>query len=448
MDAGGGEPPRLAAVRGGERITVFLFLALLGLFSGPAVESALAAGPEPALVLRECFADFRAGPCQAAPHPSLELAADVAVSPEGRSVYVAAMHRELPALGSNAITEFTREADGKLRPTGCLTFAGGRGCRAARIPLEGVRRLVVTPDGRDVYALADDGIAEFARAAGGRLRPIGCLAFDTEGRGTARCKHPEGGFETDMIGLAISPDGADLYVTAGNYVARSATDKFVSRLFEFARRPDGTLATIGCLGPAGRSRCAKIGTSELRAPVVTADGRALYAVDDESLLRFPRSEDGRLGRPECVLGRRAGCAQTQGAPAPSYYSVALSADGSRLYLGTTQVTVAYSVSPDGTLTKLASRKVPSYTLALAPDGSRLYGADSTGVNTFVTAEGTLSPSGAEYPMEGAEGIAVTTDGSALLVPSWWDSTLLVLTPNPKVSAAAARPGPAGDPAAS
>lgn len=413
---------------------VILFLGLLALFSGPAAESASAAGPEPSLVLSECFANFKAGPCQASPHPSLELAEGVAVSDDGRSVYVASSHREGPDLGSNAITEFTREADGKLRPTGCLTLAGGRGCRAARIPLEGARRLVVTPDGRDVYALADDGIAEFARGADGRLRPVGCLAFDTEGRGTSRCKHPEGGFETDMIGLAISPDGADLYVTAGNYVARSATGKFVSRLFEFARRPDGTLATIGCLGPAGRSRCAKIGTSELRAPVVSADGRALYAVDDESLLRFPRSEDGRLGRPECVLGRRGGCTQTQGAPAPSYYSVALSADGSRLYLGTTQVTVAYSVSPDGTLIKLASRKVPSYNLALAPDGTRLYGADSTGITTFATAEGTLSQVDAPYLVEGAEGIAVTPDGSALLVPSWWDSALLVLSPNPKESA--------------
>jgi DNA-binding beta-propeller fold protein YncE len=404
-----------------------LLLALPALSTWPAVESAPAAGPEPALVLRECFADMAAGSCQAAPHPSLELAAGVALSPGGRSVYVAAMHRELPALGSNAITEFTRDAEGKLHPTGCLTFAGGRRCRAARIPLEGVRRLVVTPDGRDVYALADDGIAEFARAADGRLRPIGCLAFDTEGPGTSRCMHPEGGFETDMIGLAIGPDGADLYVTAGNYVVRSATDKFVSRLFEFSRRPDGTLATTGCLGPTPGSRCLKIGTSELREPVVSGDGRALYAVEADSLLRFPRWSDGLLGRPECVLGRAARCAQTDGAPAPSYTSVAVSADGSRLYLGTTKATIAYSVSPQGDLTKLASRQTPSYTLALSPDGSRLYGDDSTGVNTFVTAEGGLSAGGPPFSVEGAEGLAVAPDGSTVLVASWWQSDLLVLS---------------------
>jgi DNA-binding beta-propeller fold protein YncE len=422
----------VASPRASLTIAFLAFLVLSAgpaLLGGPAVGSASAAGPEPTLVLRECFADWHSGTCREVSHPSLELAEGVAVSDDGRSVYVAASHREGPALGSNAITEFTRDVEGKLHPTGCLTFAGGRGCRAVGIPLEGVRRLVVTPDGRDVYALADDGIAEFSRAAGGRLRPIGCLAFDTEGRGTSRCKHPEGGFETDMSGLAISPDGADLYVTAGNYVVRSGTGKFVSRLFEFARRPDGTLATIGCLGPAGRSRCAKIGVSELRAPLVTADGRALYAVDDESLLRFPRSEDGRLGRPECVLGRRAGCAQTQGAPAPSYYSVALSADGSLLYLGTTQVTIVYSVSSDGTLTKLASQRVPSYTLALTPDGTRLFGTDSEGVNAFLTAEGGLSRNGATYADEGAEGLAVTPDGSTLLVASWFGSDLIALTPS-------------------
>jgi DNA-binding beta-propeller fold protein YncE len=342
------------------------------------------------------------------------------------------MHRELPALGSNAITEFTRGVDGRLHPTGCLTFAGGRGCRAARVPLEGVRRLVVSPDGRDLYALADDGIAELARGEGGRLRPIGCVAFDTEGPGTSRCRHPEGGFETDMIGLALSPDGADLYVTAGNYVAASATDKFVSRLFEFSRRPDGTLATIGCLGPTRRSRCAKIGTSELRGPVVTADGAALYAVDDESLLRFPRSADGSLGKPECVLGRSRRCDPTQGRPpTPSYMTVALSPDGSHLYLGTTQATIAYSLSPAGTLTRLASQRIPSYRLALTPDGSRLYSTDSTGITTFATGESTLSQTGTPYPVTGAEGIAVTPDGSDLLVASWWQSDLLVLSPNTK-----------------
>ncbi|HEX4305080.1 MAG TPA: hypothetical protein VHZ54_03510 [Solirubrobacterales bacterium] len=408
-----------------------LFLILLALFAGPVAKSAGGGGPEPALVALECFADTAADPCQGVPHPSLELAAGVAVSPDGRSVYVAASEEEPAGLGSDAITEFTRDTDGQLHPTGCLTFSGGRGCRAGRIPLEGVRRLVVTADGRNVYALADDGIAEFARGGAGRLRPIGCLAFDTEGPGTSRCKHPEGGFETDMIGLAASPDGDDLYVSAGNYVARSAADKFVGRLFEFSRRPDGTLATIGCLGPTPRSRCLKIGTGELREPVVTDDGRALYAVEDDSLLRFPRWREGLLGRPECVLGHSSRCARSQGAPAPSYRSVAVSADGSSLYLGTTKETIAYSVSPDGALTRIASRRIPSYALALAPDGSRLYGTASTGITTFVTGEGTLSPSGTPFPVTGAEGIAVTPDGSALLVASWWQSDLLVLSPNTK-----------------
>jgi DNA-binding beta-propeller fold protein YncE len=418
-------------VRARDKLTAIGLVAVTALLACPFVAAAPGAEPEPAFVGRECFDYAVGGPCKKTPHSSLELAADVAVSADGRSVYVAAMHRELPALGSNAITEFTRAADGTLRPTGCLTFAGARGCRAARIPLEGVRRLVVTPDGRDLYALADDGIAEFARAASGRLRPIGCLAFDTEGVGTRRCKHPEHGFETDMTDLTLSPDGADLYVAGGNFVAASADDAFVSRLFEFRRRPDGTLATIGCLGPTRRSRCAKIGDSELRSPVVSADGKALYAVDDESLLRFPRSIDGSLGAPECVLGVAKRCPPTQAAPRPSYYSLALSADGSRLYLGTTQATIAYSVSPGGPLTKLASQKVPSYDLALAPDGSDLYGTDSEGATAFAAGESTLAPSGAPFPLEGAEGLAVTPDGSELLVASWWQSDLLVLTPNTK-----------------
>jgi DNA-binding beta-propeller fold protein YncE len=417
--------------------SALVVLAVLAFLVGPAGEAAAApagssstVASEPGLVLRECFADWKSGACQVVTHPSLELASGVVVSPDGSSVYVAAMHRELPALGSNAITEFSRTESGRLRPVGCLTFAGGRRCRAARVPLEGVRRLAVAPDGRNVYALADDGIAEFARAPSGRLRPIGCLAFDREGPGTSRCKHPDGGLETDMSGLVLSPDGHELYVTAGNYLPRGGGDKFVGRMLQFRRRADGTLAPIGCFRVTHDRSCLDVGTRDLGEPVMTADGTALYAVEDNAVLRFTRWPDGFLSRPECVIGHAPRCAQTEGVPAPGFSAVAVSGDGGRLYLGTTRSITAYTVAEGGLPTREATLPSPGYTLALSPDGSRLYGTDSSGVDVFEAGPGGLRQLGAEYPDQGAEGLAVTPDGSALLVASWFGSDLLVLTPAP------------------
>ncbi|MBS1881934.1 MAG: hypothetical protein JSS97_03135, partial [Actinobacteria bacterium] len=176
-----------------------------------------AAGRGAALTLRECFSDAPGEPCQRAPHRSLEFAGGVAVSPDGTGVYVAARRYRPAGPGVDAITEFARDPDGTLHPVGCLAFGGSRGCRASPVSLEGVRRLVISADGADLYALTHFGLVALSREEGGRLRPIGCVVLVARaGRGTGGCERPAASAPLAPTGIALSADGADgadLYVT-------------------------------------------------------------------------------------------------------------------------------------------------------------------------------------------------------------------------------------------
>jgi hypothetical protein len=416
-------------------LPALVLVALLGVLYAAAATapSASAAGRSPALAVRECFAEVAAGPCRRVPHHALGHAGGIAVSPDGTSVYVAA-HRYRPrGPGVDAITEFARDADGTLRPVGCLAFGGAHGCRPSRVPLEGVRHLAVSPDGSYLYATGELGLAEFAREAGGRLRPIGCLVLQGRGRpGTRRCERPAASAPFVPDGIALSPDGADLYLTGVMKEAGFPAPLWVGGLYEFARRGDGTVApsSLGCFGPVDARACVTLHSLQLGEPLVSPDGSALYAVGNDALWRFRRAADGSLGAPECALALGPGC----GLGYPAYRSVALSPDGSFLYLGTIRGTAAYAIGPGGTLTKAAATPIPADALAISPDGSRLYGATydtgHDGIRAFAVGGGALSPLGGKLPVEGVANMVVTADGGTLLATSSCacDGALLALSP--------------------
>jgi DNA-binding beta-propeller fold protein YncE len=98
------------------------------------------------------------------------------------------------------------------------------GCRVSR-GLDLLTELVVSPDGRNVYvgSFGDGLVAAFSRQRDGRLVQLagstGCLVglfghpiiIDLP----YRCKRTLLGDEID--GMAVSPDGRDLYVGSGVY---------------------------------------------------------------------------------------------------------------------------------------------------------------------------------------------------------------------------------------
>src|SRR5439155_609214 len=159
------------------------------------------------------------------------------VSPDGRSVYVGGFGVFAGVSGnSGSIAVFSRSpTEGRIAQlsgtAGCLsatetecTMARGiEGTAAVVLSPDGrnlyatglfhAAKIVVSPDGRNVYVLSGDALALFRRGAFGALAQLpgqaGCFSSDGSDGSCAASPLLEGG-----LGLAISPDGLNLYVTS------------------------------------------------------------------------------------------------------------------------------------------------------------------------------------------------------------------------------------------
>jgi len=104
---------------------------------------------------------------------ALDAPEGLAVSPDGRNVYVATLADPLAVLQRDPLTGALTQRPGS---DGCVAPGGAGGCAPA-IGLDNVRSVVVSPDGRNVYAAAAnsdavvvlerDGTDRRAVAAGG-----------------------------------------------------------------------------------------------------------------------------------------------------------------------------------------------------------------------------------------------------------------------------------------
>src|ERR1700722_3617496 len=136
----------------------------------------------------------------------------LAISPDGRNVYVASSR-------SHAIAVFTRNSHtGALSQrsgtAGCVALAGASGCARA-VGLAVPNSLVVSPDGRNVYAtsVGSNTVISFRRnPSTGALTQLvggaGCIA-DAARSGCVTGRAIDG---PDAI--TISPDGESVYVAA------------------------------------------------------------------------------------------------------------------------------------------------------------------------------------------------------------------------------------------
>jgi 6-phosphogluconolactonase (cycloisomerase 2 family) len=125
----------------------------------------------------------------------LDGAMGVAVSPDGRSVYVSAGRFE----GDNAVSAFRIDPDGRV--AFLQEFLNGAGELRDFV---GGNSIAITPDGLNVYAVATRSgtVASFRRdPATGKLRYLETLDDGGEGAG-----------ENGAAGLGISPDGRYVYV--------------------------------------------------------------------------------------------------------------------------------------------------------------------------------------------------------------------------------------------
>jgi DNA-binding beta-propeller fold protein YncE len=194
----------------------------------------------------------------------------MAISGDGSSVYVAgALSNSVVTLARDQTTgNLTQASDG----SGCIVNSALAGCTAG-VELKGANAVAFNPGG-DVYAtsLFSNSVTAFtrSRSTGGLAQkqgPAGCLVWlRAVGCSFGRAlRAPEG--------LAISPDGANVYVAA---FANSAID--VLDRGKKAGKAKQKPGRSGCLAPRSVSGCtparALRGVSSL---ALSPDGRFLYS---------------------------------------------------------------------------------------------------------------------------------------------------------------------------
>ena len=329
-----------------------------------------------------CIAAKGAGGCTTG--IGLEGPNSVTVSPDGRSVYAT-------SLDSNTIDVFARNpstgALTQLSSGGCTANAPTSGCTTGRA-LDGPDVVVVSPDGRNVYvgAFKGDALAVFTRnpSTGALTQPAGtsgCISYAPLAEcapGTALAA-PEG--------MAISPDGDNVYVAAA---LSSALDVFTRNPSTGALTQAGDSA--GCIVESALAGCTtgtQLGGAD--AVAVSPDDSDVYvtSVLSNSVTSFTRTPTtGQLvqqtGTSACVIYVLAvGCSLGQALNAPE--GLAISPDGANVYttaFASGAIDVLDRNTESGTLTQKPPR--PGCLAVSAPQscslGRGLRGASSVAVS--------------------------------------------------------------------
>lgn len=207
-------------------------------------------------------------------------ATDLEVSPDGQHVYVASH-------SSNGVAWLTRDAEtGALTPAGCLKeLPRADRCRGG-FGLEGTSGVAVSPDGRQVYVTADKpgSVSAYSRdAETGDLTPLMCVS---ENGSDGVCA--DGTALGSASSVVVAPDGGQVFVTA--YVTATGNGALTSYARDAA---SGRLTPQACLldrAPTGGS-CTSVPT--LGGPAssaVSPDGKTLFvaSVVDETLTLIAR----------------------------------------------------------------------------------------------------------------------------------------------------------------
>jgi DNA-binding beta-propeller fold protein YncE len=263
---------------------------------------------------------------------SLTAPTSVAVSPDGKSVYVA-------SYVDNAVARLTRDTTtGAITQpagsAGCVSNGGSGGCAVGHA-LSGPASVAVSPDGKSVYVASygSNAVVRLTRntTSGAITQPAGSAGCVSNG-GSGGCAIGHGLIQALLVG--VSPDGTSVYVASygSNAVARLTRDTTSGAITQ----PAGS---AGCISKGGSGGCA-VGNA-LSGPngvAVSADGTSVYVASygSNAVARLTRNTtSGAITQPAgsagCISEKGSGgCATGHGLSGPN--AVAVSADGTSVYV--------------------------------------------------------------------------------------------------------------------
>jgi DNA-binding beta-propeller fold protein YncE len=214
---------------------------------------------------------------------SLTRPTSVAVSPDGKSVYVASyVYNAVASLSRNttsgAITQPAVSA-------GCISNGGSGGCAVGHA-LSGPASVAVSPDGKNVY------VASYGSNAVVRLTRNTTSGTITQPAGSAGCVSGSGGCAVGHAlsgpnGVAVSADGKSVYVAS--YLSDAVARLNRNTTSGAITQPAGS---TGCISETGSGQCAN--GNALFSPLsvtVSADGKSVYdaSYDSDAAARFNRA---------------------------------------------------------------------------------------------------------------------------------------------------------------
>ena len=294
----------------------------------------------------------------------------VAVSPDGRHVYVGSLDNDMVAVfARNATTGALTQLSGTA---GCVSEDGTGGTCADGKGLSRVRSIALSRDGRHVYVASElsDAVAVFSRnATTGELTQLsgvaGCVSEDGTGGACADGKGLNG-----AISVAVSRDGRHVYVASelSDGVAvfsRNATTGELTQLSDI----DGCVSEDGTGGACADGK----GIVGNRYVALSADGKHVYVASagSNAVAQFSRSPTTgvltQLNGPNCVSDDGDGpCVDSNHLSGP--VGLGVSRDGKHFYVASSGSSALAVFSRNATTGALTQLDAPAGCVAEVGDG--------------------------------------------------------------------------------
>lgn len=411
------------------RAPLRLFLAALAvlLLALPATALGAAKAPTVGTLVqlkgrKGCLADRSAKQGSCAPARALEGPGPfmgsraVAISPDGRNVYVASSESDAIAIFRRNPT--TGELTQSKGAAGCIANGGGGGCASA-VGLDGPNSVAVSPNGRSVYATsrASSSVTVFLRnPKTGALVQLPGAAGCISGLPLPGCAAGRGLAGPDVV--VVSPDGRNVYVGSffGNAVAVFDREAATGSL---AQPADAS----GCIAAATSGCATGLALDSPEGMAISPDGSAVYvasAVSNAVVVLARNSASGALA--QATDG--SGCIVE--APLSGCKTGELIEGANAVATGSGSVYV----------TSLLSNSVTTFRPTGAPSLAQVPGPQ--GCVVFIVAVGCSFGRAIAAP----EGVAVSPDGRNVYVAAFASGAVDVLD-RAKGGAIIQKPGQAG-----